>query len=72
MGYNDDGPSHPGGGRSLDAASLPMAIATILRGDGVTGVDTHIQQVCRYLEECGAGSVLVGAAAQAAGQAAAK
>jgi len=59
MGYNDDGPSRPGGGRSLDEASPPLAIATILRGDGVTGVDTHIQQLCRYLEECGTASVLV-------------
>src|SRR5215831_1165737 len=59
MGYNDDGSSRPGGGRSLDEAPLPLAIATILRGDGVTGVDTHIQQLCRYLEECGTASVLV-------------
>ncbi len=59
MGYNDDGSSRPGGGRSLDEAPLPLAIATILRGDGVTGVDTHIQQLCRYLEECDTASVLV-------------
>lgn len=34
-------------------------IATILRGDGITGVDTHIRQVRRYLEECDAASTLV-------------
>ena len=34
-------------------------IATILRGDGITGVDTHIRQFRRHLEECGAGSTLV-------------
>jgi glycosyltransferase involved in cell wall biosynthesis len=34
-------------------------IATILRGDGITGVDTHIRQVRRYLRECGAASTLV-------------
>jgi glycosyltransferase involved in cell wall biosynthesis len=34
-------------------------IATILRGDGITGVDTHIRQVRRYLEECGTPCTLV-------------
>jgi glycosyltransferase involved in cell wall biosynthesis len=59
MGYSNDGQPRPGGGRSRDEASPPLAIATILRGDGVTGVDTHIQQLCRYLEECGTASTLV-------------
>jgi glycosyltransferase involved in cell wall biosynthesis len=36
-----------------------LVIATILRGDGGTGVDTHIRQVRRYLEECGQSSTLV-------------
>jgi glycosyltransferase involved in cell wall biosynthesis len=34
-------------------------IATILRGDGITGVDTHIRQLRRYLKECGSASTLV-------------
>ena len=34
-------------------------IATILRGDGITGVDTHIRQLRGYLEECGSPSMLV-------------
>lgn len=34
-------------------------IATILRGDGITGVDTHIQQLRRHLGGCGAASTLV-------------
>jgi glycosyltransferase involved in cell wall biosynthesis len=58
MTDNDDRPSQSSG-RFLDEASLPLVIATILRGDGVTGVDTHIQQVRRYLDECGAASTLV-------------
>jgi glycosyltransferase involved in cell wall biosynthesis len=58
MTDNDDRPSPPSG-RFLDEASLPLVIATILRGDGVTGVDTHIRQVRRYLDECGAASTLV-------------
>jgi glycosyltransferase involved in cell wall biosynthesis len=37
----------------------PLAIATILRGDGITGVDTHIQQVRRYLDRHGASSTLI-------------
>jgi glycosyltransferase involved in cell wall biosynthesis len=59
MRYNDDGPSHPGDGQFQDKASLPLVIATILRGDGITGVDTHIQQLRRYLKESGTGSTLV-------------
>ena len=39
--------------------SPPLVIATILRGDGITGVDTHIRQVRRYLDECGQASTLV-------------
>jgi glycosyltransferase involved in cell wall biosynthesis len=59
MRYSDDGPSRSGGGRFQDDASLPLVIATILRGDGITGVDTHIRQIRRYLEETGTGSTLV-------------
>jgi glycosyltransferase involved in cell wall biosynthesis len=31
----------------------------MLRGDGVTGVDTHVRQLRRYLDECGTNSSLV-------------
>ena len=36
-----------------------MVIATILPGNGITGVDTHIQQLRRYLEESGTCGTLV-------------
>jgi glycosyltransferase involved in cell wall biosynthesis len=58
MRYNG-GPSRSGGGRFQDEASLPLVIATILRGDGITGVDTHIRQLRQYLQESGSGSALV-------------
>ena len=48
-----------GDGRPQDAASVPLIIATILRGDGITGVDTHIRQLRRYLDESGTASTLV-------------
>jgi len=48
-----------GGGRLRDEASVPLVIATMLRGDGITGVETHIRQLRRYLEECGTASTLV-------------
>ena len=38
---------------------MPLIIATILRGDGITGVDTHIRQVRQYLEKRNIGSTLV-------------
>jgi glycosyltransferase involved in cell wall biosynthesis len=54
MRHDDDAQS-----RNLDGPSLPLLIATILRGDGITGVDTHIRQVRRYLDECGQATTLV-------------
>ena len=59
MSDNGNGPSHSADGRVPDEASLPLVIATILRGGGITGVDTHIRQLRRYLEECGTASTLV-------------
>ncbi len=59
MRHDDHGPSRLPDSRILDDVSLPLVIATILRGDGGTGVDTHIRQVSRYLEECGQTSALV-------------
>ena len=57
--FNDGGPSYAGGGRFLDEASPALVIATILREEGSTGVQTHVQQLCRHLEECGVSSTLV-------------
>lgn len=59
MRYDDDEPSHPADGWIPENAFLPLVIATIHREDGITGVDTHIRQVRRYLKECGTGSTLV-------------
>jgi hypothetical protein len=30
---------------------LPLTVATILREEGSTGVQTHVQQLCGYLDE---------------------
>jgi glycosyltransferase involved in cell wall biosynthesis len=38
---------------------VPLVIATILRGDGITGVDTHVRQLRQYLDRCGVASTLV-------------
>jgi glycosyltransferase involved in cell wall biosynthesis len=59
MRYDDDGPSRSPDSRTPQKPSPPLVIATILRGDGITGVDTHIRQVRRYIEECGQVSTLV-------------
>jgi glycosyltransferase involved in cell wall biosynthesis len=56
MTHNDRQP--PGSG-AADAAHTPIAIATILRGDGITGVDTHIRQVRNYLIGVGAPCTLI-------------
>jgi len=59
MSHNDDRPFHRPEGRIPDGSSLPVVVATILRGDGITGVDTHIRQVRRYLDESGTACTLV-------------
>jgi glycosyltransferase involved in cell wall biosynthesis len=48
-----------GDGRLPGEASLPLVIATILREEGNTGVQTHVRQLRRYLGECGTASTLV-------------
>ena len=50
MTYNDGEPSHPGGRRPVDEASVPLVIATMLREEGITGVHTHVRQLRQYLE----------------------
>ena len=59
MTYNDDGPSRLSGGQLKGEAAEPLIIATILRVTGPTGVDTHVRQLRRYLDECGTASTLV-------------
>jgi glycosyltransferase involved in cell wall biosynthesis len=55
----EDGPSHLSSGEATAEASLPLVIATILREEGVTGVQTHVRQLRQYLGSCGAISTLV-------------
>jgi len=38
---------------------VPLIIATMLRGDGITGVETHIRQLRQYLGEGGTDSTLI-------------
>jgi glycosyltransferase involved in cell wall biosynthesis len=59
VSYDHGGSSDSSGGTFHSEASLPVVIATILRGDGITGVDTHIRQAQRYLGECNGASALV-------------
>src|SRR5215469_9129863 len=47
------------GGPIPDQASLPLVIATILREEGSTGVQTHFQQLRRFLDGCGRDARLV-------------
>jgi glycosyltransferase involved in cell wall biosynthesis len=56
---NDNEVPPAGGGRSREVAPVPLVIATMLRGDGITGVDTHVRQLRRYLEKRGTASTLV-------------
>jgi glycosyltransferase involved in cell wall biosynthesis len=59
MSSNNGGPSRGNGGRRPGENSLPLVIATMLREEGITGVHTHVRQLRRYLEECGAAATLV-------------
>ncbi len=59
MQHSNNGLSDQRGDQLPDGDRLPLVIATILRGDGITGVDTHIRQLRQYLEEGGADSTLV-------------
>jgi glycosyltransferase involved in cell wall biosynthesis len=59
MMYDDGGESHPSGEQPQGEVSLPLVIATMLRDEGITGVHTHVRQLCQYLEGCGATFTLV-------------
>jgi glycosyltransferase involved in cell wall biosynthesis len=43
----------------VSGSALPLVIATMLREEGVTGVHTHVRQFRRYLQQEGAGAVLM-------------
>ena len=47
------------GGRVLDEFSVPLVIATILREDGITGVQSYVKRLRRYLGERGIATTLV-------------
>jgi len=49
--YNVEGPSHPVSRRLRDESSPPLVIATILREDGITGVQSYVKRLCQYLGE---------------------
>ena len=59
MSYHGEVTTRSAGDRLPDEASLPLMIATLLHGGGVTGVDTHIRQLRRYLAKHGAVSTVV-------------
>ena len=59
MTRNDGRPPGADGRRLPGEAFLPVVIATILREEGNTGVQTHVRQLRRYLGECGTASTLV-------------
>jgi len=59
MSSNDRGVPDARSGLFLDEAYAPVIIATILREEGTTGVQTHVRQLRRYLEECGTDAALV-------------
>jgi glycosyltransferase involved in cell wall biosynthesis len=47
------------GGQSLDGTAPPLIVASILREEGNTGVQTHVRQLRRYLAGTGAPAALV-------------
>jgi glycosyltransferase involved in cell wall biosynthesis len=59
MRTNGDLPAATGSERSRDQHSRPVVIASLLREEGHTGVQTHVQQLRRYLEERGTSARLV-------------
>lgn len=59
MSNHDCEPPPSAGGPFLEAGHGQLVIATLLRGDGVTGVDTHIRQLRRYLAGRGTASTVI-------------
>ena len=58
MSHNDVSPAGASG-RGAGAASRPLVIATILRAEGITGVQTHVRQLRGYLAESGRAATLL-------------
>jgi len=59
MTDNHGGSADAGGEGLPEEASPPVVIATILREEGSTGVQTHVYQLRRYLGELGTDTTLV-------------
>ncbi len=59
MADNNDRRSDGSARRLADEAFAPLVIATILREEGSTGVQTHVRQLRRYLEGRGATATLI-------------
>lgn len=56
---DNDGEASPARGRLQHKASVPLVIATILREDGITGVQSYVKRLRRYLGESGIDTTLV-------------
>src|SRR5689334_1935547 len=59
MRDNTGGPSGADAEDSPAGASRPLIVATILREDGSTGVQTHVRQFREYLDRNGAKATLL-------------
>lgn len=46
-----EGSTHASNGRALDQPSLPLVIATMLRAEGITGVQSYVERLRRYLDD---------------------
>jgi len=56
---NDGEAPRAGDGRLSDGAPAPLVIATILREDGITGVQSYVKRLRQYLGDCGIDTTLV-------------
>lgn len=57
---HSDGVHHAAGDEQVVGEPLlPLLVATILREEGSSGVQTHVRQLCGYLDERGAAARLV-------------
>ena len=56
---SDSRPSGSADGVLVDERPLPLVIATMLREEGSTGVQTHVRQLRQYLEERGETSTVL-------------
>jgi glycosyltransferase involved in cell wall biosynthesis len=59
MSNNHEERSVPGADPARQVADLPVVVTTILSGDGITGVDTHIRQLRHYLNRSEKPQILV-------------